>query len=356
MSLDSSRFFAGELVEVRRRDEILQTLDRDGRHENLPFMPEMLAFCGQRFRVAKRAHKTCDFINHTGGRALPRSVHLEGLRCDGAAHGGCQAACLLFWKDAWLRRPGEPASSPVVTPPVCDEPRLRRAVTESGRPPADPVYCCQATLLPRFTAPLSPWDLRQYLEDFRSGNVTSPGAFVARAAYRIYDNLINAGVGLGRPLRALYNFANRLLGRTTRYPGTTGAIPPGTKTPAQSLALQPGEWVRVRDHAAILATLDAHGRNRGLSFSAEMVPYCGGVYRVLRRVDRIVDEKTGRMLRMKSECIVLESVVCRAQFNRRMIFCPRATYSYWREIWLERVAAAAPLATPASEPVVAAGA
>lgn len=45
----------GELVEVRSEAEILATLDENGELENLPFMPEMLQFCGQRFRVDKLA-------------------------------------------------------------------------------------------------------------------------------------------------------------------------------------------------------------------------------------------------------------------------------------------------------------
>ena len=56
----------GEVVEVRNEAEILSTLDRDGRLDGLPFMPEMLQFCGQRFRVYKSAHKTCDKIQKTG--------------------------------------------------------------------------------------------------------------------------------------------------------------------------------------------------------------------------------------------------------------------------------------------------
>ena len=52
---------AGEWVEVRSQEEILATLDGNGRLENLPFMPEMLQQCGKRFRVFKRADKTCEY-------------------------------------------------------------------------------------------------------------------------------------------------------------------------------------------------------------------------------------------------------------------------------------------------------
>ena len=91
------------MVEVRSEEEILRTLDADGKLDGLPFMPEMLSFCGQRYRVRARAHKACDTIDWQQFRRMESAVHLEELRCDGSAHGGCQAGCLLFWKEAWLR-------------------------------------------------------------------------------------------------------------------------------------------------------------------------------------------------------------------------------------------------------------
>ena len=97
-------FRAGEWVEVKSADEILATLDAQGSVDGLPFMPEMLRYCGMRFRVFKSAHKTCDTIGGTKIRHMSDAAHLEGLRCDGSSHGGCQAGCLLFWKSAWLKR------------------------------------------------------------------------------------------------------------------------------------------------------------------------------------------------------------------------------------------------------------
>jgi hypothetical protein len=58
---------AGDWVEVRSKTEILMSLDEKGRFQGLPFMPQMFQYCGQRFRVYKRAHKTCDTVNQTGG-------------------------------------------------------------------------------------------------------------------------------------------------------------------------------------------------------------------------------------------------------------------------------------------------
>src|SRR5262245_10983550 len=92
----------GQWVEIRPAGEILDTLDQDGALDGLPFMPEMLQYCGRRFQVYKSAHKTCDTIGDWAIRTMNDAVHLE-LRCDGSAHGGCQAGCLLFWKTAWLK-------------------------------------------------------------------------------------------------------------------------------------------------------------------------------------------------------------------------------------------------------------
>src|SRR5215216_4982486 len=88
---------AGDVVRVRSREEILATLDANGRLDGQPFMPEMLQFAGRELPVSKIAHKTCDTINRpsTGMRRLDNTVHLVGARCDGSAHGGCQAGCLL---------------------------------------------------------------------------------------------------------------------------------------------------------------------------------------------------------------------------------------------------------------------
>ena len=92
--------------------------------------------------------------------------------------------------------------------------------------------------------------------------------------------------------------------------------------------------MRVKSRAEIEATLDHANYNRGLSFDGEMVRYCGRTARVRARVNRLIEESTGEMIEINSDCIILEGVVCAADYHR---FCPRAIYPYWREIWLERV-------------------
>jgi hypothetical protein len=338
----------GTLVEVRSKEEILRTLDKGGALDGLPFMPEMFEYCGKRFRIYKSAHKTCDsaLLNNTlsyHGRKMESTVFLEGLRCNGAAHGGCNANCLIFWKEAWLKVPDleefaplsnyfGPKSNGRSDKIVCTE----EAVGAGTRSADLASFVCQATQLTAATTPLSPLDLKQYFEDFRSGNVGLWRMF-ASFTYIGYFSLANAGLKLGRPLRVLYDLFKRPFGGVP-YPARTGAIPLGKPTPVETLNLQPGELVRVKSYPEILTTLDRYNRNRGMYFVADQVPYTGRTFRVARRVNQIIDERSGRMVKMKTPAIQLEGAVCGGRYTGFCLFCPRATYPYWREIWLERVA------------------
>jgi hypothetical protein len=134
---------------------------------------------------------------------------------------------------------------------------------------------------------------------------------------------------------AAYNAVMRLHWRGRPYPYIRGLVK--GKTPAAVLNLQPGELVQVRSKDEIRQTINENNRNRGLSFDVEMVPYCGKTFRVLRRVERIIDEKTGTMIRIPGDCIILDGVVCSGCLSRNRPFCPRSIYPYWREIWLKRV-------------------
>jgi hypothetical protein len=341
--VESSKLKVGEWVQVRSKDEILRTLDKDGLLDGMPFMPEMFAFCGKKFPVYKRAHKTCDTVFPVRGRRVDHAVHLE-TRCDGSAHGGCQASCLLFWKDAWLKPVGGKASSVPTDSALADRAFAGTACTESDvwdkttdgkASDPDPVYVCQATRLPYATSDLNWFDVRQYVEDYRSGNV-SFWRVISGAMYFLYFAVANAGIGVGRPMRWFYDKFYPVWGGSP-YPRKTGTIPDDQPTPAATLDLQPGELVRIKSHDEILATLNTRSKNRGLYFDAEEVPYCGRKYRVLKRVTKIIHEKTGRMLTMKSPCFILDSVICQSRYSECRLFCPRSIYSYWREIWLERV-------------------
>ena len=336
---------AGELVEVRTREEILATLDKNGRLNAMPFMPEMLQFCGKRFRVGKRADKTCDNIKDWSMRRVKNAVHLTGVRCDGASHANCDAGCMLFWNEAWLKRVESDflsaaqvaQSGPLSTSNVastnghaCTEQRLRESVVRPDpASPGNTLFTCQATELREFTSDLPWWDLRQYYRDVRSGNLHR-GLGDTKS-----ESFLEGILGILEIFRAvLITLFNKFQGIRggVQYPRVGGWLDTGT--PTVETGLQPGDFVQVRSKNEILKTLDHRSRNRGLLFDSEMVRYCGGTFRVLKRVNQIVDERTGKMMTMKSPCIILDGVACVSEFHR---FCPRAIYHYWREAWLQKV-------------------
>jgi hypothetical protein len=211
---------------------------------------------------------------------------------------------------------------------------IQACVSASSTDPEHPVYVCQATQLPEATKLLSSWDFRQYWEDYVSGNV-SLGRILHAGCFATFERLLKLRIG-GRFLRRLYDAFQAMRGGSP-YPRGYGLVPPGVRTPSVELNLQPGEWVRIKSFPEILATLDGDNKNRGLYFDAEEVPYCGGTYRVRSRVDRILDEKTGKLMKFKTHSVILEDVYCQARYSCKRMLCPRAIYPMWREVWLERV-------------------
>ncbi len=317
-------------MEVRSAAEILGTLDAGGALEALPFMPEMVAFCGRRLRVDKRADKVCDTIHYWGSRRLDDCVLLEDLRCDGSGHGGCQAECRIFWKEAWLRRVSadEPAR-PDADRSARDElialaaRNATRAQPSNGSSAAH--WRCQATDLLEASEVLRTWDPRPYFQELTSGNVSAT-RFVR----------VMARAAVEEPLRKLHVLSPiQVRGRSTSSPRERDL-----------LHLQPGEWVQVKSKEEIEATLTDKGKNRGLWFDREMLACCGKTYRVKRRIERLVDEKTGQMIELKGDCVTLEGAVCSGDVSLGRWFCPRAIFHYWRECWLRRVDAPAASAGP----------
>ncbi|AMO21677.1 hypothetical protein GCM10027034_02190 [Ramlibacter solisilvae] len=352
--MPASQWRAGDWVQVRSREEILATLDEQGRLDGMPFMPEMLAFCGQTLRVFKRAHKTCDTIAYSGIRKLERTVQLE-VRCDGSAHGGCEAACSLFWNEAWLRpaaAPGAPEPLSRATPAAprargCSIEQLMAATQQGQDPEKGPRYACQATEILNASQPMSNYDMGQYVEDYRSGNV-GLGTLLRGTVYRVsmyvlrradrWGRRIGLGDALARAVMAGYDLLQRLLPHGIPFPRRQGLVPSGQQTPQQGLGgIGPGSCVRVKPYREILATLDGSNKTRGLYFDAEHVPYCDKEFRVRSLVNQIVDERTGYMLRFKSPSIILESAVCQGAYSDNRMFCPRSIYPYWRPIWLTPV-------------------
>ncbi|MBM4001786.1 MAG: hypothetical protein FJ295_00660 [Planctomycetes bacterium] len=85
----------GDRVRVRSWDEFLATLDAQGTLCGLPFMPEMVAYCGRTLTVGRRVEQV--YIDHLHHVVQPSdAVVLDAVRCYGAAHQGCRMGCQLI--------------------------------------------------------------------------------------------------------------------------------------------------------------------------------------------------------------------------------------------------------------------
>jgi hypothetical protein len=313
----------GDFVRVRSRAEILATLDEDGSVDALPFMPEMLEFAGRELPVWARAERTCDTLNvGTGPRRMDNTVHLVGARCTGSAHGGCEAQCLLFWREEWLEwpdEPGKPISAPGVDASGISEQSLLAAT--KAAPGEGGAYRCQATEQVRASSPIPPGHYAKYLRDVQTRNV---GFWVVIRGLLIIA--FNRYQRLSR--RSFPSWLRIQEGRNFPF-----IVPTGTGERLPAVEFQPGELVEVRSKEEIMATLGPDQRNRNMHFDEEMLPYCGRRAHVVGKVTRILDETTGKMIKL-SDCYVLEDVVCLGLYKR---FCQRAILPYWRSAWLRRV-------------------
>jgi hypothetical protein len=316
------RLRPGELVEVRSMQEILTTLDQRGRLDELMFMPEMAALSGQRFRVFRRVDKLNDWVDHTGLRQLTDTVLLDGLRCDGSGHDGCQARCYTRWKESWLRRVDDTGAR------TTDAPIAIAATTATAQSPGaldlyqlakrtdaetqEERWVCQATELSAGTTPLRWGDPRHYLRDLHTGNIR-PRPLLVGVALAAFNRVQRARRGVTFP---------------------TKDLPDRSTSPDVRLGLKPGDLVRVKTKADILATLNSNSRNRGLWFDIEMMRYCGEIHTVTVRVERLIEERSGRMRAISNPCVILDDLGASGEY---VGFCAQNEAIFWREIWLDRV-------------------
>lgn len=144
------------------------------------------------------------------------------------------------------------------------------------------------------------------------------------AQFRSYASAYGLGAALVRGMH--------VLGATRTPPAappTLNVVP----TDGEVLALRPAEWVEVRSVAEIRATLDARGCFRGLYFMDEMWSYCDRRFQVLKRMDRLMVESTGRMRTIKNT-VLLDGTSCDGSAHKG---CDASCQHLWREIWLRRV-------------------
>jgi hypothetical protein len=305
--LQGSELRSGDIVQVNNISEIVKTLDDDRTVDGLPFMREMEPFCGKLFRVHRQIDKINDMRNKTGLRRMRNAVTLADVRCSGAQHGDCQAECQIIWKDAWLTR--LPDSKNDVE---CQ--KVRRGSyslsDDDERSVDDQTYSCQMTALWEASQEMSKVDLRQDLRSLLGGNIGAVPFLLAM-------------------FTRLFNLVQTWRGGNS-YPYMPREASKG-RSPSCALKLNSRDPVIIRSKEEIADTL-VDGRNRGLWYDRDMIRFSNQPATVKKRVSRVIDERTGKMVNMKTPCLVIENVVGTGEFLR---FCPQHEYIFWREIWLQ---------------------
>jgi len=97
---------------------------------------------------------------------------------------------------------------------------------------------------------------------------------------------------------------------------------------------EPGDWVMVRPLGEIQKTLNPFKELKGCAFMEVMKQYCGTQQRVLKVMERFVDERDYKVKKTRG-VVLLEGVHCQGTpvFGR----CDRSCLFFWREEWLERI-------------------
>jgi hypothetical protein len=194
--------------------------------------------------------------------------------------------------------------------------KASRALREQDGRRVD-TYRCQGTEAIVASEPLNSYDPRQYFREIESGNLSLAAliAVMARTAWRKALRILRLRTMLGV------------------------VLPDSDQSPkAPRWGVRIGELVQIRSPDEIAMTLNRRGRNRGLSFAPEMVRYCGKTFRVRDRVERLIDEKTGQMIEISNDCLILDGAVCPGEDGCfSYLFCPRGTYPFWREAWVQPV-------------------
>jgi hypothetical protein len=105
------------------------------------------------------------------------------------------------------------------------------------------------------------------------------------------------------------------------------------------LKLRTGDVVSIKSFEEIGSAVGDDGTIEGLPFQPEMAKYCGGTFRVLRSVKKLIFENANRGLRGIRNTVLLDGVNCKeANCDANAHFlCPRNCYLLWRKIWLNKI-------------------
>jgi len=113
--------------------------------------------------------------------------------------------------------------------------------------------------------------------------------------------------------------------------GDAGTIPMAIPSKQE---FNPGDPVRIKSIEAIKQMLNRWNQLKGCGFMEEMRPYCGTTQKVLKAVEKFLDERDYLIKKCKG-ILILERVMCEG--TKDFGACDRSCYFFWREEWLERI-------------------
>jgi len=297
MSLELENLQPGTTVKVKSLQEITATLDTDCSLEGIPFQAEMRKFCGKKLIIVDNIDRI--YIEGTGLAGIKKVVLLDGARCTGEAHRGCQRRCLFLFKTDWI-----------TTEDTADDSNDEPDIDLYAIKPGEELLPChgQSCVLNQAAGRLKYRHFRQYTR-----GINWP--------MFVFLSGINSRWYLGK-------LKDSILGR--KQPESAKKA----KSAAQSsLDLKHGDIVEVKSKKEIFSTLNRRARNRGLAFVGSMIRYCGGRYCVLDNVRYLIDENTNTF-RELTDAVMLEDVICTGEYYGG---CPRRCYWLWRSDWLKKV-------------------
>ena len=130
-------------------------------------------------------------------------------------------------------------------------------------------------------------------------SLPSPVKWLKRAYARPWNYVVKPI--LKRFVRQLYAWKTSL---QSRHKPVDMTAPPSSQD-----HLQPGDFVRVRPREEIALTLDPFKELKGCAFLEYMWQYCGTTQRVLKPLERFLDERDYKVKKARG-IVLLEGVLC----------------------------------------------
>jgi len=298
---------------------------------------EMLPFCGKRFRVIGERTKRCDTINNAGLRRLKDCVHLEDLRCGGRSPwADARLGAYSFWKEAWLKTSSGTAY-----------PQNRTIGFRRERHPLPISKLMEKTRKRRRRKHLRMCATPARQQNCSGQQPRSPSARARPLPLDLWREMCPSGVLRAMLFCGLSEVdSNRRLSHLVvgydRVHQLTGA--PHTPTDRErSLRLHGHAQPSARrigsskSQEEILKTVDTRNRNRGLYSTSRWSDFAGGkVPRVAKKWKKIINERTGKMIRFSDSPVMLEGVTCRSEVSEGKLFLPSEYSFLLGEVWLQR--------------------